>query len=99
VPQRARVLGQRAQARVAVGPVTARQPGLAIKPLHRRRRHRVLGQPSVGDKRAQDHRHRRQRMLAADLEQQRVLRVGELARFGRRCARCSQYHPQGNCSS
>jgi hypothetical protein len=79
MPQRTRVLGLPAQARVAVGAMAARQARLAIQPCDGRRRDRVAREPAIGDERAQDERHRRGRVLAADVEQELALLDGELA--------------------
>jgi len=79
VPERTRVLGLPPQARVAIGPHTAGQLRLAVETLHRRRRDGAFGEPTVSDECADDQRHRRGRVLAADIEEEIPLIGRQLA--------------------
>src|SRR6185369_12662661 len=49
-----------------------------VEPAHGRLRDSAIGQPAVGDERAQDERHRRGAVLLADVEEELALLGGQL---------------------
>jgi hypothetical protein len=83
LPERTRALGLPAQSGL---PARAALHGRAVEALlaveapHGRVRDGVLAEAAVEDERPHDHRHRRSRVLAADVEEVRALLGGQLAR-------------------
>jgi hypothetical protein len=92
VPQGPRSLGLPAQPRLAGGTITERdsvEAALGVETPHRRLRDHAGGNAAVRGQRAQDGRHRREGVFAADVEQQLALLGGQrlgaaavAARFG-----------------